>query len=94
MESILFSVDYASIIVYDSKFSIVYRPWNDDQLFCTTKKYVTDNPDKDRYLYYVQIWSQSGGDIERIYNDVADVTLQFDVVEHIPSTLVANHQYG
>lgn len=55
---------------------------------------MTDNPDKDRYLYYVQIWSQSGGDIERIYNDVADVTLQFDVVEHIPSTLVANHQYG
>nr|AIW01418.1 hypothetical protein [Spodoptera frugiperda multiple nucleopolyhedrovirus] len=41
MESIFYSVDYASIIVYDSNYCSVYRYAISNQHFCTTKKYTT-----------------------------------------------------
>ncbi|AUV65266.1 hypothetical protein [Alphabaculovirus myunipunctae] len=39
MESISYSVDYASIIVYDSNFSTVYRGHVSGDFFCSAKKY-------------------------------------------------------
>ena len=42
MESILFSVDYASIIVYESKFSIVYWYRLRSDIFCTAKIFEVD----------------------------------------------------
>lgn len=41
MERIYYSVDYASIIVYDSNFSTVYWPWKNDDYFCTAKMLIS-----------------------------------------------------